>query len=260
MSDDEFDFDSIVEETRKEANSESETKGGKKSGKKQKEERIPEKELKRIAAKPDQKEIKRREDLLLLICRYGNSARFGDYLRSLEFEFDIKKLRQMDCEQLTDMLTRIEAANAHKNQVSVISTGVKVATGFVEQITAKHPALKDKFNCTGLTMALEQNPDYLDALEELDIKYGTRFKLNPEYRIVLAIGGSMTTVIAMNRNLASTVQAAAAEAESKQQAPTPPPTPAPAAEEGMGLGGEPPQEKAQVDPRQQELNKMGFAA
>lgn len=257
-SEDEFDFESIVEETRKEANVEPETKG-KKSSKKQKEERIPEKELKRIAAKPSQEEIKKREDLLLLICRYGNSARFGDYLRNLEFEFDIKKLRQMDCEQLEDMLTRIEAANAHKNQTSVISTGVKAVTGFIEQVTARHSALKDKYNCTGLTMALEQNPDYLDALEELDIKYGTRFKMNPEYRIMLAIGGSMTTVIAANRNLASMVQAAGAE--NKQQAPTPPPTPAPApaAEEGLGLGGEPPQEKAQVDPLQQELNKLGFA-
>jgi len=67
----------------------------------------------------------------------------------------------------------------------------------------------------------------------------------------------MTTVITANRNLASMVQAA--EAENKQQAPTPPPTPAPAAAEGMGLGGEPQQEKAQVDPLQQELNKLGFA-
>ena len=262
-SDDDFDFDSIVEETRKEAKAKSEEKGKGKGKKSEKEHKISEKELKKIASKPSQEEIARREELLLLICRYGNSARFGEYLKNLEFTFDIKKLREMDSEQLTDMLTRIEAANGHKNNVSFISTGVKLATGTIETITSKHPALREKYNCTGLTMKLEQSDDYLDALEELDIKYGTKFRVKPEYRLILAVGSSATAVIAANRQIANTVKAAEEKQEKKESdVPTPDPPasapPSPAASEGMGLGGEPPKEEEADDAQKEALSKLGF--
>ena len=55
--------------------------------------------------------------------------------------------------------------------------------------------------------------------------------------------------------MASMVQAAEEKAKGNQPAP---PTPVPpAAEEGIGLGGEAPQEAA-VDPQKEALNKLGF--
>jgi len=251
-----FDFDSIVEETRQYSAPEGKGKG-KGKGKSKQEEKIVEKELKKLSSKPDPEEIAKREELLLSLCRYGNSKRLGAYLSSLEFSFDPKKLRQMTSDDLSEMLTRVETALSHKNQNSYIGTGIKITTGFIERVTSQHPVLSRTFNCAGLTMALEQNEDYLDALEELDIKYGTKFKVGPETRVALAYAGSTATVVAANRQIAAATQAA--EAQTQQSAPAP----APAASEGMGLGGLPPKEEGKetppLSPEAQKLKDMGFS-
>src|SRR5271156_2308197 len=55
---------------------------------------------------------KEKRELILMITRYKTSPRFGEYLQDeMKFDFDIKKLSTLSCEELQHLLNEFCIAN-----------------------------------------------------------------------------------------------------------------------------------------------------
>ena len=254
--DDEFDVSDIVSDISKAQPAKG--KGKKEpAGEGNPTKKIPEKELKRAFTKESPEDIAKREELLTLILRYGESPRFGKYLETRGFEFEAKKIRKMSLSELSDYLKRIESSINGKNSCTVVGTVLKFGTQTIENIT-QAPLVKPKLDLAGLTKALELNQDYLDAVEQLNLRYGLSLKMDPHTRVLFAIFTVGAETAAQNKNMNSML---ASVPQSQQPVQQPVQSNIPANNPGLGLGGEASRDdgkKEEIDEEAEKLKQMGF--
>ena len=60
--------------------------------------------------KSDVDDVKKHQEHVLMLSRYGSSSRFGEYLKSLSFVLTPIKLRKLKLEQLEELLERVRTS------------------------------------------------------------------------------------------------------------------------------------------------------
>ena len=134
------------------------------------------------------------------LLRYGNSPRFQEYLESHGFKLKGGALRNQSVPELEELLTRVQICIANKAQTDIVTSGAFVGIGILENITQK-PTIKPSLDLQGLSSFLQNNEQFLDALEEIRLLHSIGTALSPYQRILLTF--TTACVIVNKSNMAA---------------------------------------------------------
>lgn len=141
---------------------------------------------------------KTRQKQIILLNRYLTNNKLGPYLR--DKGFSDAKYSTMNVQALKDEIIKIQDAVAEKNSQGLVHFAVTTGVAVAEKISTDTPAVKEKFDLTGLSVAIKHNEQIQDLLAELELSMGLVELLSPEKRLVLAIAQSALFVAAANAN------------------------------------------------------------
>lgn len=119
--------------------------------------------------KPAPEELKKHQELILQISRYCSSARFGEYLKDCGFVYTPATLKGKTVAELEMIMNRIRASMGSYNITKFWNETVIGGVKIVEGVIVSTP-LRAKCNIKGLSDALGQNAEFLDALEMLQLE------------------------------------------------------------------------------------------
>lgn len=119
-------------------------------------------------------------DLVETIVKYGKSKRFSRFLQENEIVFDRKFLNTQSLPDLRNCITKIRYLLANRQGSALISKAVIMGLQVLEQ------SVTEFYDVSGLTMSLQGNEEFLDAVEQLKLEYN--FGVNdPKMRLCLTI-------------------------------------------------------------------------
>ena len=123
----------------------------------------------KIKSKPsiEPEDIAKHQSLLLLIGRYSSSERFGPFSKTLNFKLDHNTLHKKSIDELTDLLKRIRVTINSKGSSNFLLGMVKTTIAGVEKITTSIPKIKDKFDLTGFSEIVNNDPGFADLIEQI---------------------------------------------------------------------------------------------
>ena len=100
--------------------------------------------------KGDVDNIKKHQEHVLMLSRYGSSPRFGDYLKSLSFVLTPIKLRKLKLEQLEELLESVRTSVANRTISDIWSNSITSGLGMIENVCTMS-RLNDTIKLKGLT-------------------------------------------------------------------------------------------------------------
>jgi len=145
----------------------------------------------------DPQDIKKHQELVLHLSRYGSSKRFAEYLNALGFHLTASALKKQSVSDLQELLQRVQTSLDNKgtsNFWSELSLGA-VQTG---ELIVVNSGLNKKIKIKGLTDALRNNDEYLDLVELLELSYTNFTHVRPEIRLVYTVMSSAMKLHAVN--------------------------------------------------------------
>ena len=145
----------------------------------------------------DPVEIKKHQELLLHLVRYGSSKRFSEYLKTLGFSLTTANLKKMSVNELTEMVSRVQTSLDNK---SVSTFWSELAIGGIQtvEMIVCSTKLGEKVKIHGLTDALKDNEEFLDLIELLELSYANFTHVRPEIRLVYTLMSCGMKVHAIN--------------------------------------------------------------
>ena len=135
--------------------------------------------------------------LVITLSRYGQSKRFAEYLRSLDFNLSVSHLRRQSLADLQDTLERVRISAQNRSINNLLEDTVFGAVSFGE-IVVSNSALGEKLYIKGLTQALRADETFLDCIEALSLDYGALTHAGPELRMVYSVISAVGKVHGVN--------------------------------------------------------------
>jgi hypothetical protein len=131
-------------------------------------------EYEKLAAKnpkdltEDEKVIQQKQNLIYKIQKYGNSKRFGDFLRKeCKFKYDDASLRKLSVQELQFEYAKQESALGGKSNGTLVDNGIKHTAMLVETMVCNKTPLQVK----GTVDKCWTDDHFLDLLERVKLKY-----------------------------------------------------------------------------------------
>lgn len=205
------------------------TKTGKGKGKQPKTDEI--KAVKQAVKARSPEEVAEHQSLVLKLCRYGASNRFGEYLKSNGFDLKPSRLKELSVPELQELQQRVQITTGAKNSSSYIADSVLGGLQLGETL-AMATKLKERWNISGMTDRLRVDENFLDALEELQLENQDWTAISPEKRLLLITMQQAQICAMMNRKMDTVKDRLRARAEETKtaEATTKETTPSPAVE------------------------------
>ena len=125
--------------------------------------------------------VEEKRKRLLVISRYKNSTRFGEWLKKQGFNFNSKDLEEMSNDELETMINDIRFCIATKNTNGMYG---KLST---QGILVIENVLRPIYNVDGLSQMLSNDQTYLDTVEELALEYQNYLYVQPQYRLMYSV-------------------------------------------------------------------------
>ena len=150
--------------------------------------------------KGDLDNVKKHQEFVLMLSRYGSSPRFGDYLKSLSFILSPVKLRKLKLEQLEELLERVRTSIANKTVSDIWSNSITSGLGMIENVCTMS-RLNDTIKLKGLTELLKEDESFLDLLEELKLNNQNLAYVSPYTRLAYTLMSSILHVHGVNTML-----------------------------------------------------------
>ena len=134
----------------------------------------------------DEEETGKHQKLCTLLCRYGQSRHFGQYLSSHGFKLTPTHLRTLSTDDLEDMLTRCRSCVNGKDTSNWMEEAIfgLLKTG---EILCSNSPIDKKFKIAGLTEALRQDESFTACLEILQLENSDYTQLPAHYRLLWSI-------------------------------------------------------------------------
>jgi hypothetical protein len=150
-------------------------------------------------------EVKEHQSLVLMLSRYGQSRRFADYLKSMNFSLSVSVLKKMGMDDLKEELTRVKTCIDNKN---VSNFWEEMALGVIQtgEVVCSKSRLGEKIRIQGLTELLRNDETFLDLLEQLELENSQLTYCSPYVRLVYAVATAGTKIHAVNTMLARRTQ------------------------------------------------------
>jgi len=123
----------------------------------------------------------KRQSLILLLKSYGESKRFGEFLKANGFKLDVKTLNTMKLDKLQDILDQVKITVSSKNINFMAEKAVLSMTKLLEA------GLTNIYNIDGLSENLARNDSFLDCVEELRLEHQVFIKVDPKQRFLFEI-------------------------------------------------------------------------
>ncbi len=153
--------------------------------------------IKKLGNKLSKEEIKKSQELIVTLSRYGASTRLGPYLSDQGFKLTATALKKLDVEELQETLERVKICVANKSETSIFSSGVLGAIQVVESISQR-PGLKERVDLYGFNAYMQRSEQFMDALEEVRIETSIVTGLSSHTRLLLALGQGGVIVASSN--------------------------------------------------------------
>jgi len=125
--------------------------------------------------------VEEKRKRLLIINRYKNSQRFGDWLKKQGFNFNSNTLSKMTNTELETMINDIRFCIATKNTNGMYS---KLST---QGVVVLENVLRPVYKIDGLSQILSNDSTYLDTVEELALEYQNYLYVQPQYRLMYCV-------------------------------------------------------------------------
>ena len=150
----------------------------------------------------NEEETATHQKLCTLLCRYGQSKHFGQYLSSHGFKLTPTHLRTLTTDDLDDMLTRCRSCVNGKDTSNWMedSTFGLLKTG---EILCSNSPVNNKFKIAGLTEALKQDEGFSACLEILQLENSDYTQLPAHYRLLWSIVAAAMKQNAINTFIAT---------------------------------------------------------
>jgi len=150
--------------------------------------------------KGDSDNVKRHQEFVLMLSRYGTSSRFGEYLKSLSFQLNPIKLRKLKLECLEELLERVRTSVANRTISDVWTNSITAGLSMAENLCTQ-TRLNDTIKLKGLTEMLKDDEAFLDLLEELKLNNQNLAYVSPYTRLAYTLLTSVMTVHGINTML-----------------------------------------------------------
>jgi hypothetical protein len=125
--------------------------------------------------------VEDRRKRLMIIARYKNSKRFGSWLKTQGFDFNLKSLKDKSNEELDTMINDIRFCISTKNTNNMYETAATKGVLIIENL------LRPIYKVDGLSEVLTKDPMYLDLVEELMLERSDYIYVKPEYRLLYCV-------------------------------------------------------------------------
>lgn len=145
-------------------------------------------------------DVKKHQELTLMLSRYGTSPRFGDYLKSLCFELTPAKLKKQKVDKLEELLERVRVSVANKTVSDIWTSSIMAGVSMVENVCT-NTRLNEKIKLRGLSEALSEDENFLDLLEELKLNNQNLSYVSPYTRLTYTLLTSVMRVHGLNTML-----------------------------------------------------------
>ena len=145
-------------------------------------------------------DVKKHQELTLMLSRYGTSPRFGDYLKSLCFELTPAKLKKQKVDKLEELLERVRVSVANKTVSDIWTSSIMAGVSMVENVCT-NTRLNEKIKLRGLSEALSEDENFLDLLEELKLNNQNLSYVSPYTRLAYTLLTSVMRVHGLNTML-----------------------------------------------------------
>lgn len=158
-----------------------------------------------------EEETGKNQKLCTLLCRYGLSKSFGQYLSSHGFKLTPTHLRTLTTDDLEDMLTRCRSCVNGKdtsNSMEEAAFGVLKTS----ELLATNSPMNHKFKIAGLTEALRQDESFSACLDILQLENSDHTQLPAHHRLLWSV-----VAAAMKQNAINTFIAKRGLLEKKQE-------------------------------------------
>ena len=138
------------------------------------------------------------QKLVIALSRYGQSKRFAEYLKSMQFNLNVGHLRKQSLASLKDTLARVRITAQNRSINNLLEDSIFGALQFGEIACVNSAMLNKKVRLAGLTQALRADETFLDCVEAISLDYGMLTHAGPELRMIYAVISAMSKVHGIN--------------------------------------------------------------
>ena len=154
--------------------------------------------LPKLPRQVNEEDVKKHQDHVIMLSRYGSSVRFGSYLKEdCGFDLSVKKLKKMKCEDLEELLVRVRSSVGSKNVSDIWSESILGGVTVVESVVVASP-IGNTLKIEGLSEELQNDDTFLDLLEELRLENQNLAYVSTETRLAYCALSAAAKVHAMN--------------------------------------------------------------
>ena len=171
------------------------------------------------------------QKLVIALSRYGQSKRFAEYLKSMQFNLNVGHLRKQSLNCLTDTLARVRITAQNRSINNLLEDSIFGAIQFTEIACTNSSMLNKRVRLAGLTQALRADETFLDCVETISLDYGMLTHAGPEMRMVYAVISAMSkchginTFVQKRKELLSRMEAGDTPAAKEEAEDDEPPSP-----------------------------------
>ena len=139
--------------------------------------------------KKDPEDIKKHQELVIMLSRYGQSRRFAEFLKSMNFTLTVSQLKKMELGELEELHTRVKTAIDNKNTSNFWEEMVfsMVQTG---EIVCSKTAIGRKVKIQGITEMLRSDETFLDLVEQIELENQNIAYTSPYVRLIYSVVSS----------------------------------------------------------------------
>ena len=138
------------------------------------------------------------QKLVIALSRYGQSKRFAEYLKSMQFNLNVGHLRKQSLASLKDTLDRVRITAQNRSINNLFEDSIFGALQFGEIACVNSAMLNKRVRLAGLTQCLRSDETFLDCVEAISLDHGMLTHAGPEMRMVYAVISAMSKVHGIN--------------------------------------------------------------
>jgi len=159
------------------------------------------KEVMKTTSRKSDEEVKDHQSLVIMLSRYGQSKRFSDYLKSMNFNLSVTHLKGLDTPDLEELLQRVKTSIDNKNTSAFWED---LAFGVIQtaEVITTSTNIGKRIKIQGLTEALKGDETMLDLIEQIELENQNLAYTSPYVRLVYSIATSAMKVHSINTMMA----------------------------------------------------------
>ena len=154
----------------------------------------------KIQKKKTPEEIQKHQELVLILSRYGQSRRFSEFLKSMNFNLSVTHLKGCSLDDLEEIHKREKISIDNKN---VSNFWQEMAFGTIQtgEAICVNTKLGQKVKIQGLTELLRNDETFLDLIEQIELENQNITHTSPYIRLVYSILSSSMKIHSVNTML-----------------------------------------------------------